>query len=107
MIRRPPRSTLDRSSAASDVYKRQVIVVDAGEVEAERGIARQRPGRVARQQIDLARLERGEALLRRGRHDLELAGVAEDGGGDGSAEIDVEARPFALAVSAGEAGHAG
>ena len=27
MIRRPPRSTLDRSSAASDVYKRQVIRV--------------------------------------------------------------------------------
>src|SRR5678815_2190821 len=26
MIRRPPRSTLDRSSAASDVYKRQVLV---------------------------------------------------------------------------------
>ena len=25
MIRRPPRSTLDRSSAASDVYKRQDI----------------------------------------------------------------------------------
>ena len=27
MIRRPPRSTLDRSSAASDVYKRQEYVV--------------------------------------------------------------------------------
>ena len=27
MIRRPPRSTLDRSSAASDVYKRQVILL--------------------------------------------------------------------------------
>ena len=26
MIRRPPRSTLDRSSAASDVYKRQLIL---------------------------------------------------------------------------------
>ena len=25
MIRRPPRSTLDRSSAASDVYKRQWV----------------------------------------------------------------------------------
>ena len=25
MIRRPPRSTLDRSSAASDVYKRQAM----------------------------------------------------------------------------------
>ena len=32
MIRRPPRSTRDRSSAASDVYKRQLNggVVDAG-----------------------------------------------------------------------------
>ena len=27
MIRRPPRSTLDRSSAASDVYKRQEYAV--------------------------------------------------------------------------------
>ena len=27
MIRRPPRSTLDRSSAASDVYKRQFAVM--------------------------------------------------------------------------------
>ena len=26
MIRRPPRSTLDRSSAASDVYKRQEYI---------------------------------------------------------------------------------
>src|SRR5678809_26542 len=27
MIRRPPRSTLDRSSAASDVYKRQLYIL--------------------------------------------------------------------------------
>ena len=27
MIRRPPRSTLDRSSAASDVYKRQALAI--------------------------------------------------------------------------------
>ena len=27
MIRRPPRSTLDRSSAASDVYKRQTLYI--------------------------------------------------------------------------------
>ena len=27
MIRRPPRSTLDRSSAASDVYKRQDVTL--------------------------------------------------------------------------------
>ena len=37
MIRRPPRSTLDRSSAASDVYKRQnlkfIIVGEASRGE--------------------------------------------------------------------------
>ena len=36
MIRRPPRSTLDRSSAASDVYKRQdhqgQVVLDPGDI---------------------------------------------------------------------------
>src|SRR5678809_594698 len=32
MIRRPPRSTLDRSSAASDVYKRQLYVVSVASV---------------------------------------------------------------------------
>ena len=30
MIRRPPRSTLDRSSAASDVYKRQAVLLGGG-----------------------------------------------------------------------------
>ena len=33
MFRRPPRSTLDRSSAASDVYKRQVTI-EGSEIEA-------------------------------------------------------------------------
>ena len=36
MIRRPPRSTLDRSSAASDVYKRQAQQLGAGEHAAAR-----------------------------------------------------------------------
>src|SRR5678815_5338736 len=39
MIRRPPRSTLDRSSAASDVYKRQ-----EGRVEVALVVARQSVG---------------------------------------------------------------
>ena len=35
MIRRPPRSTLDRSSAASDVYKRQDrIFIDVDDIVA-------------------------------------------------------------------------
>ena len=33
MIRRPPRSTLDRSSAASDVYKRQIKATVYAKVE--------------------------------------------------------------------------
>ena len=37
MIRRPPRSTLDRSSAASDVYKRQLqhLGVGVGDLGAD------------------------------------------------------------------------
>ena len=37
MIRRPPRSTLDRSSAASDVYKRQAHPVVLMHVARLRG----------------------------------------------------------------------
>ena len=40
MIRRPPRSTLDRSSAASDVYKRQELHRLARERAVEEGVAR-------------------------------------------------------------------
>ena len=35
MIRRPPRSTLDRSSAASDVYKRQILLQHAASNHVE------------------------------------------------------------------------
>ena len=38
MIRRPPRSTLDRSSAASDVYKRQIEDVAAVHAQETRGV---------------------------------------------------------------------
>ena len=42
MIRRPPRSTLDRSSAASDVYKRQVKAYGGETIKAGSIIVRQR-----------------------------------------------------------------
>ena len=38
MIRRPPRSTLDRSSAASDVYKRQILCLFS-EIQAQVSLA--------------------------------------------------------------------
>mgnify|MGYP003377126681 CR=1 FL=1 len=46
MIRRPPRSTLDRSSAASDVYKRQEIA--PGKTIEAWGFNKQLPGPVLR-----------------------------------------------------------
>eukprot|EP00658_Telonema_sp_P-2_P084534 TRINITY_DN9405_c0_g1_i6.p1 TRINITY_DN9405_c0_g1~~TRINITY_DN9405_c0_g1_i6.p1 ORF type:complete len:113 (-),score=47.63 TRINITY_DN9405_c0_g1_i6:110-448(-) len=38
MIRRPPRSTLSSSSAASDVYKRQVSTQSTGRAELHHGV---------------------------------------------------------------------
>src|SRR5689334_8788278 len=80
-----------------------VVVVDAGEDDPERRVARQRPGAVAREDVDLARLQRSEALLRVERNELDLVGVVQDRGGDRLAEIDVEAGPLALAVGVREA----
>jgi hypothetical protein len=62
---------------------------------------------VAGDDVDLARLQGNEALLRRGRRELHLFGVAEHGNRDRLAEIDVEAGPLALAVGEGEAREAG
>jgi hypothetical protein len=84
-----------------------VVEIDAGDVEAERGVAQQGLRGVAGDDIDLARLQRHEALLRRGRRVLGLFSIAEHRHGDRPAEIDVEPRPLALAVGEGEAGQAG
>ena len=55
MIRRPPRSTLDRSSAASDVYKRQVqrdvrSVLNVRELDVFSTFMRLVAGRTAQEQ---------------------------------------------------------
>ena len=66
MIRRPPRSTLDRSSAASDVYKRQLL----DDVLGVRGVARH----AQRRAVQLVQM--GERLLleRRGLRVVEVRG---------------------------------
>eukprot|EP00658_Telonema_sp_P-2_P028255 TRINITY_DN21684_c0_g1_i4.p1 TRINITY_DN21684_c0_g1~~TRINITY_DN21684_c0_g1_i4.p1 ORF type:complete len:173 (+),score=45.99 TRINITY_DN21684_c0_g1_i4:138-656(+) len=48
MIRRPPRSTLSSSSAASDVYKRQVSTQSTGGINAEYGGSCIRMSRIPR-----------------------------------------------------------
>ena len=83
---------------SGDHHALAVVVVHAHADQAQRGVARQRDGGVAGQHVDLAGLQRGEALLRVQRRDLDLAGVAEHGGGDGAAQVHVQALPFTLAV---------
>ena len=83
-----------------------VEIVDAGEGEPVAQVARHGPGRVARQQVDLFRLQRGEAVVRGKRAVVDLARVAEHGGGHRLAEIDVEAVPGAGFVLFREAGQA-
>ena len=80
-----------------------VVVRHAGEVQVVLGLARHRPGRVARQHVDLALAELLEPLLGVERDELHLLRIVEDRSRDGAAEIDVEARPVALVVLGGEA----
>ena len=86
MIRRPPRPTLDRSSAASDVYKRQLIgreflrqVIHPLPVEGlDGGVAHQlvigliadplRPG-VGRQRLEVRHDESADELAAVADHD--------------------------------------
>ena len=60
MIRRPPRSTLDRSSAASDVYKRQVLV---GQSEREKAAQVERGGAVVQPGVVLVHAPVGLSLI--------------------------------------------
>jgi len=53
--------------------------------------------------MSTSRLQRGEALLRRQRHVLDLLRIAEQRRRHGAADVDVEADPLALAVGQHEA----
>jgi hypothetical protein len=88
---------------AHDQEALAVMIGHAGEGEAEAHLTFQRPGRIARKQVDGAGAQGVEALARRERNEGDLRRIVEDRAGDGTAEVDVEARPFALRVLLGEA----
>ena len=83
-----------------------VVVVDAGEGQAQRAVA-------ASVQVvlrtrtsispDCSAVKRSLAVV---GDELDLGGIAEHGGGDRPAVVDVEARPVALVVGLREAGQA-
>src|SRR5450756_849676 len=62
MIRRPPRSTQSRSSAASDVYKRQVVVTWAEEILRATHEARIRLGELRSPLLEPAAVDIREQL---------------------------------------------
>src|SRR5450756_3252133 len=81
MIRRPPRSTQSRSSAASDVYKRQ------GETDLFLAVGRDRHGR--NDNLKLSRLEGWDDAIPGCGHDVRFQPKLLGYGGN---EVDVETR---------------
>src|SRR5450756_3106198 len=82
MIRRPPRSTQSRSSAASDVYKRQAIPRSSrqGRARSSAPLERRYPGAVTLRLFDTAsRTMRELVPLRAGHVGLYLCGAPVQG----------------------------
>ena len=64
-----------------------------------------RPRGVADEDVDLAGLQRGEAVVGGEVDELDLGGVAEHGGSDDTAEVGIEADVLTRGVDDGEPGH--
>ena len=80
-----------------------VVEQYAGEARAELGVAAQGPGGAARQHVDVARLQRLEAVVGAQRPELHRVLGAEHGGRERGAELHVEPRPLAALGDVGEA----
>jgi hypothetical protein len=67
------------------------------------GVPRQRPGRVPHQGVDIAGLQRGEAISRRQCDEFYLGGVIEERRRNGAAVVNVQSGPIALGIRQTEA----
>src|SRR5437867_2080398 len=85
------------SGLAANQERRIVVEIRKREIYAV-GVALQRPGGGARQHVDFAGLQRGEALLAGQGHELRLVLVSQHRGGNGPAGVDIEAAPITLRV---------
>ena len=97
---------LFRAAHAEIFVRQKALPVDevvVGEVEPQRNVTQKRVRRVARQNVDLAAGKRGEALLGGQRHEAHFARIAEHNGGDGVAEIGVDALHPPAVVGRGKA----
>ena len=92
------RGTRDAQRPAPDETL-SVVVVDPHERQAQVDVARQRPCGVARQHVDLTRLQRREAGLPGQVHEIDRVRIAEHRRRQGAAVGHVEAGPVASVVS--------
>src|SRR6185312_13801669 len=84
-----------------------VVEIDRSLPQAKGGAAQEGLSRIAIEHINLARLQRSEAVLR-GQCDVaHLGGIAEHTGGERAAIVDVETLEIALRVRRGEPGKTG
>ena len=72
------------------------------EIEAELRVPRHGRGGVPGEDVHLAGLQGGKAVLRGERNEPHLVGVVEDGGRHRPTELDVETRPVPLCVRQAE-----
>src|SRR5262249_16232445 len=82
----------------SDHKALTVIIIYGDEIETESCIARHRPGRIARQDIDFAGLQSGKPILGRQRYKFYFRRIVEYCRRYGTAVIDIESGPIALRV---------
>ena len=85
-------------TALGDEKRLTVVIGRPREHDAIVAFATHRPGRIARQHVDLFVLQDIEPVRVRDRHVLHLRGIVEDHRRQRAAEIDVEARPLTLVV---------
>ncbi len=75
-----------------------VVVGGRTEVHAHLGVTALGPGAVAHEHVDIAGLDGGEALGGGQRDELDGIGIAEHGGGDGTAVVGVDAGDRAVGL---------
>src|SRR5262249_54203893 len=80
-----------------------VKVRDGCKHQSKRALSGQCPGRIAREDIDVSGAQHIEAVLRRERHEIDLAGIVEDGCGKRSAKVHIETCPFSGIIALREA----
>ena len=100
--------TFQRVDAAVSANHHALAVVEGngGEVEAKRGIAADCPGGISAEDVDLTRLQDGEALVGRSRPNFNGFGVAQGSYGKHLAEVNVKALKFVgIGVDIAKTGH--